>query len=100
MPYPTSMPKSILCVCLGNICRSPTAEAVFRQKLASPNASHSDHNYIDNDLATLALLSHEDPNDCQKALPDPYYGDADDFEAVLDQVESSVDAWIYSWNGI
>lgn len=30
MPIPTS----ILCVCLGNICRSPTAEAVFRQQLA------------------------------------------------------------------
>ena len=24
---------SILCVCLGNICRSPSAEAVFRKKL-------------------------------------------------------------------
>ena len=27
-------PKSILLVCLGNICRSPTAEEVFRQYLA------------------------------------------------------------------
>ena len=27
-------PKSILLVCLGNICRSPTAEEVFRQHLA------------------------------------------------------------------
>lgn len=26
-------PASILCVCLGNICRSPTAEAVFRQHI-------------------------------------------------------------------
>lgn len=26
-------PKTILCVCLGNICRSPTAEAVLRQHL-------------------------------------------------------------------
>lgn len=26
--------KSVLFVCLGNICRSPTAEAVFRQKAA------------------------------------------------------------------
>lgn len=25
------VPRSILCVCLGNICRSPTAEAVLRQ---------------------------------------------------------------------
>lgn len=27
------VPKKILCVCLGNICRSPTAEAVLRQQL-------------------------------------------------------------------
>lgn len=26
-------PKTILCVCLGNICRSPTAEAVLRARL-------------------------------------------------------------------
>lgn len=30
----TTAPHSILCVCLGNICRSPTAEAIFRQQLA------------------------------------------------------------------
>lgn len=28
------MTKRILCVCLGNICRSPTAEAVLRAKAA------------------------------------------------------------------
>lgn len=27
---PTEMPYKILCVCLGNICRSPTAEVVLR----------------------------------------------------------------------
>ncbi len=26
-----NLPKKVLCVCLGNICRSPTAEAVLRQ---------------------------------------------------------------------
>lgn len=31
-----SKPK-VLFVCLGNICRSPTAEAVFRQKAAAAN---------------------------------------------------------------
>lgn len=25
-------PKSVLCVCLGNICRSPTAEVILRQQ--------------------------------------------------------------------
>ena len=29
------MTKRILCVCLGNICRSPTAEAVLRAKAAA-----------------------------------------------------------------
>ena len=29
-----STPTSILLVCLGNICRSPTAEEVFRQQIA------------------------------------------------------------------
>ncbi|MCM2681138.1 low molecular weight protein-tyrosine-phosphatase [Echinimonas agarilytica] len=28
---PTSQIRSVLMVCMGNICRSPTAEAVFRQ---------------------------------------------------------------------
>ena len=31
---PTILPPTILFVCLGNICRSPTAEAVFRQRTA------------------------------------------------------------------
>ncbi len=32
---PTARPASILIVCLGNICRSPTAEAVLRARLAA-----------------------------------------------------------------
>ena len=31
------MKKRVLFICLGNICRSPTAEAVFKQKLKSKN---------------------------------------------------------------
>lgn len=31
--------KSVLFVCMGNICRSPTAEAVFRQKAQQSNLS-------------------------------------------------------------
>lgn len=34
MPIKDSAPKSVLVVCLGNICRSPTAEEVLRQKAA------------------------------------------------------------------
>ncbi|XP_042540448.1 low molecular weight phosphotyrosine protein phosphatase-like [Dipodomys spectabilis] len=31
--------KSVLVVCLGNICRSPIAEAVFRKRVADQNVS-------------------------------------------------------------
>ncbi|GAV01044.1 hypothetical protein RvY_11815 [Ramazzottius varieornatus] len=34
MDEPTANPRSVLFVCLGNICRSPIAEAVFRQVLS------------------------------------------------------------------
>ncbi|WP_019672817.1 low molecular weight protein-tyrosine-phosphatase [Psychrobacter lutiphocae] len=34
MPISDSMPKSVLLVCLGNICRSPTAEGIMRQRAA------------------------------------------------------------------
>lgn len=30
----------ILCVCLGNICRSPTAEGVLKAKLSAKNLNH------------------------------------------------------------
>ncbi|XP_036118995.1 low molecular weight phosphotyrosine protein phosphatase isoform X3 [Molossus molossus] len=33
------VPKSVLFVCLGNICRSPIAEAVFRKLVADQNVS-------------------------------------------------------------
>lgn len=32
-----NVPKSVLLVCLGNICRSPSAEAVLRQKITQKN---------------------------------------------------------------
>ncbi len=34
MPIKTSTPSSVLLVCLGNICRSPTAEEILRQQAA------------------------------------------------------------------
>lgn len=34
MPQNPNAPKSVLLVCLGNICRSPTAEEILRQKAA------------------------------------------------------------------
>ncbi|MGP4848088.1 hypothetical protein ACTXGQ_28590 [Marinobacter sp. 1Y8] len=30
-------------------------------------------------------------------MPDPYKGDNDDFEEVIERIESSAQAWIESW---
>lgn len=153
-------PYKVLCVCLGNICRSPTAEVVLRhycdeqqlnivvdsvgtsnyhpgkapdlrsQKhalkrgydLAGLRARQlTPHDFIDYDLilamdlenlsniqniqrlaeirfghvrAHVALMSEYDQSYPKQALPDPYYGEADGFERVLDQCESSSQAWI------
>lgn len=37
----TKQPRSFLFVCTGNICRSPTAEAVFRHQLAALGHGHA-----------------------------------------------------------
>ena len=158
----TCTPSSILLVCLGNICRSPTAEEVFRQQVAIAglsikidSAGTSDwhvghapdprsqqhaksHGYKINKLvarqvsmddfrdfelilamdaqnladlqaikdgiteseeglARLALFSEEDPTYGGDDVPDPYKGDGDDFEEVIERIESSAKAWIESW---
>ena len=139
----------ILFVCMGNICRSPTAEGVFKSKLQNStllDAIHVDsagtHNYHPNsppdsrsqmhalkrgyDLSHLraravnesdfenfdllltmdwdnrALLEQRCPTHLHHkirnfaeflktsnatVIPDPYYGEAKDFELVLDLVE-------------
>ncbi|WP_160243048.1 low molecular weight protein-tyrosine-phosphatase [Acinetobacter indicus] len=155
-------PYKVLCVCLGNICRSPTAEVVFRhycdaQQLniwvdsagtsnyhpsKAPDARSQQHalqrgydlsalrarqlttrDFLDFDLilamdqenlqniqhlkrhaaeeygaellrAKVALMSEHDPQYPRHEVPDPYYGEADGFERVLDQCESSAQAWI------
>ncbi len=160
MSYPA--PYKVLCVCLGNICRSPTAEVVlkhFCEQAALPIEidSAGTSNYhpnkapdtrsqkhalargydlsslrarqvqssdfaefdlilamdLDNlalleqkqveakqqlgaaaEKAQLALMSAHDPHYAQQAVPDPYYGEADGFERVLDQCESSSRAWV------
>ena len=158
----TCTPSSVLLVCLGNICRSPTAEEIFRQqaaiaglsmkvdsagtgdwhighapderaqrhakahgynisKLVGRQVSVDDfHNFdlilamdaqnladlqvikdsIANtkaNLAKLALFSEEDPTYGGDDVPDPYTGDADAFEEVIERIESSAQAWIESW---
>ncbi len=158
----TCTPSSVLLVCLGNICRSPTAEEIFRQqaaiaglsmkvdsagtgdwhighapderaqrhakahgynisKLVGRQVSVDDfHNFdlilamdaqnladlkaikdsiadTEANLAKLALFSEEDPTYGGDDVPDPYTGDADAFEEVIERIESSAQAWIESW---
>jgi protein-tyrosine phosphatase len=148
-----TQPYSVLFVCMGNICRSPTAHGVFRHKvkaqgldqlvLVDSAGTHNDHpgSPPDNrsqehalrrgyDLAdlrarqitaadferhdlilamdwdNLALLEDICPRDARKkvrrltefclnrdapVVPDPYYGGASQFDAVLDLVEDACD---------
>lgn len=164
MPMSAAVPKSVLLVCLGNICRSPTAEGIMRQRTAIAGLTmkidsagtgdwhigkHPDlraqthakqHGYnisklvarqvnpkdfIDFDLilamdaqnlkdlqaireiaaqttnadslARLALMSEVDISYLNQDVPDPYYGGEDGFEEVIKRLESSVDAWIHTW---
>ena len=159
------MPYKVLCMCLGNICRSPTAEVVLRhfceqQQLnvivdsagtsnyhpnKAPDLRSQKHaikrgydlsslrarqlktqDFLDFDLilamdhenfdnihalvkdavlefgasqirAKIALMSEQDPLYPQQALPHPYYGAEDGFERVIDQCESSSQAWVKVW---
>lgn len=155
-------PYKVLCVCLGNICRSPTAEVILRhycneQQLnviidsagtsnyhpgKAPDPRSQEHakkrgydlsalrarqlntaDFLEFDLilamdhqnlkdietireqaaqaygeshlrAQIALMSEHDQYYQQQALPDPYYGGLEGFERVLDQCESSSQAWV------
>ncbi|MEI6715650.1 MAG: low molecular weight protein-tyrosine-phosphatase [Verrucomicrobiota bacterium] len=149
MPAP---PDRVLIVCMGNICRSPTAEAVLRAGLLKSNLSISvdsagtedyhvgsmpdarsirhaemrgydlcgirarqvqDSDFHDFDLilaadsANLAILKQRCPAELHyklslflgdKPLPDPYYGQGDGFERVLDLVETRVEELISLWS--
>lgn len=92
------MPAAVLFVCLGNICRSPTAHGVLVHKLAGRG---------------LAALEAMRPADVSGALglflgygsrgllelPDPYYGGSQGFEAVLDLVEDAADGLLARTGG-
>lgn len=43
MKYPAAEKVSVLFVCMGNICRSPTADAVFRHYVQSAQLEHLIH---------------------------------------------------------
>ncbi len=162
MPIKASAPSSVLLVCLGNICRSPTAEEIFRQqaaiaglamkidsagtgdwhighapdvraqrhaksngynisKLVARQVAAEDFHKFDlilamdaqnladlqqikdgitestDKLAKLALFSEEDPTYGGDDVPDPYQGESEAFEEVIERIESSTQAWIESW---
>lgn len=145
----------ILFFCMGNICRSPTAEGVMRAKLAKAGLGHIEvdsagtHGYHVGDppdgrtqahalrrgydLGTLRarelvaedfdafdlvlgmdhdnlkqasrlcppaqrdrlqLLMDYAPTASHRVVPDPYYGEAADFDRVLDLVEAACDGLI------
>jgi protein-tyrosine phosphatase len=138
-------------VCMGNICRSPTAEVVLRDKakaqgielvvdsvgtenyhigdppdarsihharlrgydltpLRARQISDRDFTEFDVILAADAINLREITRRCPaehraklalflgtEPLPDPYYGEAADFEKVLDLVEKRVDLLLASW---
>lgn len=145
--------KKILVVCMGNICRSPTGEAVLRKKAqqldidvvvdsagtigfhqGNPPDSRSksagekrgysfkDHcKVVDNDFEEFDLILAADranlddlmsqcPAHLQyklalflsfgesqyQEIPDPYYGEGNGFELVLDLIEESSEAILRS----
>ncbi|MEO7098271.1 MAG: low molecular weight protein-tyrosine-phosphatase [Luteolibacter sp.] len=62
---PPRMPRSVLFVCLGNICRSPAAEIIFRQMVA--DSGRTEEFQID----SAGTISHH-----QGCPPDSRMGDA------------------------
>jgi protein-tyrosine phosphatase len=145
-------PRRVLLVCMGNICRSPTMEAVLRAKAISAGLaiefdSAGTENYHIGDppdprsiqhakergynlsglrarqvhaddfqsfdliLAADALNLHELRRRCPPerhsrlrlflddvGLPDPYYGESDGFEKVLDLVEKKAFLLLSRWS--
>ena len=144
-------PRRVLLVCMGNICRSPTAEAVLRAKakqagLAIEFDSAGTENYhvgdppdsrsirhaktrgydlsalrarqvhaedfqafdliLAADELNLRELRRRCPPEYHRrlqlfldnvALPDPYYGESDGFEKVLDLVEKQAVLLMTRW---
>ena len=144
-------PRRVLLVCMGNICRSPTAEEVLRVKtrqaglsiefdsactenyhigdapdprsvrhardrgydlsaLRARQVHAADFHEFDLILAADELNLRELRRRCppgqhhrlalflgDSAFPDPYYGESDDFEKVLDLVEKQALRFVSAW---
>jgi protein-tyrosine phosphatase len=119
-PISLAMNTRVLFVCMGNICRSPMAEGVFRQLVKQAGldevvtvASAGTHAFHQGEgadkraiaaVANLALLQQQAPKRTHHKLqllmrfatehetatiPDPYYGNAQGFEQVLDYIEDA-----------
>ena len=104
----------LLFVCTGNICRSPTADAIARQRVikagldwqidsAGTGGWHvgetPDARAVEAGAARgydLSVLSAREicPDEPGADVPDPYYGNADGFEGVLDMIERGVDGLV------
>lgn len=145
-------PRRVLLVCMGNICRSPTAEAVLRVKarqagldIEFDSAGTENYHVGDppdprsirhakargydlstlrarqvhaEDFRTFDLILAADELNLRElrrrcpvaehgrlqlflgdvALPDPYYGESDDFEKVLDLVEKQALLLVSRWS--
>jgi protein-tyrosine phosphatase len=148
----SGLPHRVLLVCMGNICRSPTAEEVLRVHarragLVLQLDSAGTENYHLGEPPDVRSIRHAakrgydlsglrarqvGPDDFRdfdlllaadtlnlgvlrdlcppehhgklalflgdRALPDPYYGEATDFEKVLDMVEIRADSLIAAWS--
>ena len=78
------MPIRVLFVCLGNICRSPMAEAVFRHLVAQAGLADL-RALARGGPAKIARLLDYAPGARTRDVPDPYYTGG--FDAVYDLVE-------------
>ena len=102
---------SILFVCMGNICRSPTAHGVFRHRVHQQGwqdwvqvDSAATHNYHPDSPADPRSQEHAAKRgydmtefcvtNTSAVVPDPYYGGDHGFEQVLDLVEDACDGLI------
>jgi protein-tyrosine phosphatase len=104
--FKTTPKIRVLMVCMGNICRSPTAEGVLRAKLKAAGL----HKQVEVDSAgTLGHHAGSPPDATARVgllmaharrfadvaeVPDPYYGAPAGFDRVLDLVEDACDGLV------